>query len=233
MSDPTPEPTPESQPTPTAVKPKRNRQDTEIANNLAQWLDLLNTILNNQDLLTAVTPNGYTPEKLQLIRTHTLQTLTAYQERDKAILNQQEALAILTQAVQATRETLADYRQIIRPAIQDPAHRAALRLNIRPPYDLQKFIVEILTAYQNNHDLPELLNQTAPLGYTTDRLATFIADLHTLTNLRSAADQARATAVAATQHRNDTYTALKAEINQLRAIIRVVAKKRPEWSGLL
>lgn len=215
-------------PTPTTPV-KRNRQDTAVANNIAAALELHTFINNLPDLKEALRQRAYTDQRLQAYLTSQQTAQTAYQNRDLAILNQQETHLKLKTLDKEARQQHSEYRKIMRPALTDPAHIAATQLKKIPSKDLQIFITETTTIYKTILQTPDLLALCANNGYTTDTLNNHLAKLTALATQQALYQQTRAQALAATQTRDEAYQALQTEVRQLKALITVVAKNRQDW----
>lgn len=118
----------------------REQQDRVIANGITQSRQVLKTLVDDGDLRSALLPKGYDTQEISIGQSLQIAAQTTFNERQRAMGEQDAAQIALTDLVTAARNNYTDFRRVARVRFKAPSDRVKLGQVGNMPDDLQEFV---------------------------------------------------------------------------------------------
>ena len=144
MTDPVPTPTPVP---PAKPAIERADQDKKMLDRIVGSGQSLATSQADSEIMAALEPRGFTPEKFGEGRGQQQVALNAFSVRQTAMKAQKQTTAIRDGAESAAREMYSEFRYNARKLFPADADRTALNLNGNVFKDTQQFIGQASMSY--------------------------------------------------------------------------------------
>jgi hypothetical protein len=212
---------------------KKAEQDQAMANAISASSKLIETALDNAEILALLAPRGYDIAALDDALT------TKYAPAQAGFDARQVAMGILSSsniALAATeaqeRKDFADYREIARASFPLPADRLALGLNGTAPTDLDKFLTVATASYGAGKKAPYTAKLTLR-GYAPASIDAELQGLKGVTSLAKAAANAKGAAEKATATRDKAAKALKDWTAEFRKVAKRTLRGRTDLLAAL
>jgi hypothetical protein len=224
---------PETQPAKEKPAPRpRDPQDRAIANGISGAKSVITMLKEDTTVRDPLARRGYDQEEIDLGFSLQIAAQTTFNERQKAMGEQEEAADAFKKLVAEARASYADFRRIARKKFKTPADRTKLGLVGAVPNDLQQFSTIATTSYTEAGKEP-YLTPLAKKGYGEDELADLLTGLDKLDKAAKEQKKAAAAAQKATKTRDTAYGVLKGWIGELRETAKVAFRKAPEQARKL
>lgn len=212
---------------------RKAEQDQKLANDISAAAKLIETALDNAEILELLTPRGYDAAALEDALT------TKHAPAQAAFDARQVALGVLSSANQMSGDTarqerkdFADYREIARKRFPAAADRVALGLNGATPSDLEKFLTTATASYNAGKKAP----YTAGLsqrGYTPAAIDVELQGLKAVASFAKAAAIAKGAAEKAMGAREAAAKDLKTWVSEFRVVAKRTLRNRPDLLAAL
>lgn len=221
-------PAPASSPAPAAKPAPRPRadQDQQVANDISDALELIQTAKTDADLGPLIAERGYDTEKLTAGAALQSTAQTAFNERQKAKAISDKAGGIFADAEAAARRVYAEFRETARVEFSLADDQTALGIKGKVPADLQKFITTAKASYAAAQAEP-YASGIAKAGFKAAKLQCAVAAIERLPVQHADALKAAGDAQTATLARNAAHEALTEWIGKFRRLARLALKGQP------
>lgn len=221
-------PAPASGPTPAAKPATRPRadQDQQIANDISEALEMIQTAMTDADLGPLIAERGYDTEKLTAGAALQSKAQTAFNERQKAMAINDKAGGLFADAEDAARRVYAEFRETARVELPLADDQTALGVKGKVPLDFQKFITTAKASYAAAQAEP-YASVIAKAGFKAAKLQGAVAAIERLSVLRTDALKAAGDAQTATLARNAAHEALTEWTGKFRRLARLALKGKP------
>lgn len=228
-NNPPPQPQPEPAPKPPV---ERAEQDQEIANNITEAEQVINTAKTDPEIAPLVAARGYDAETLAEGAALRAAAQSAFNQRQQALGDQRDASNAMDQAEKASRELYADFRETARALYGAGADQTKLGLKGNVPADLQKFITTARASYTAGQAEPYAA-KLAKHGFKPETLAAALKGLDQLKDANETHRKASGDAIKATKTRDRAHDDLMAWMGRFKRIAKVALRRKPELRSKL
>ncbi|MCB8983505.1 MAG: hypothetical protein H6659_06760 [Ardenticatenaceae bacterium] len=206
-----------------------NRAVKSIAQRLLDAELAINNTLSNPIILGAVTPFGYTEERLEAAR-------TLYQEARELVDQQKLAYGEQFEATQIVKRTYTEATlaynaavKVARVAFRDsPSGQNALSLNGPRKKNMSGWLDQARRFYSNMLQDPKFIAAMTPYSYDQTKLEAEAALIEAVATARGAQDRARGIAQEMTQKRDLKLEQLDRWLADYKAIAEVALAVSPQ-----